>query len=49
LAVSLYTVNWNIFGAWWMVCLLGFGTCFILALVNGRAPVNSEGRRSHHQ
>jgi len=43
LAVSLYTGNWNIFGAWFLVCLLGFITCLVLTLINGRAPVENGG------
>jgi hypothetical protein len=37
LGVSLYTGDWNIFGAWWVVCLLIFAVCFLLALFGGRA------------
>ena len=36
LGVSFYTGNLNIFGAWWVVCLLVFAVRFVLALQKGR-------------
>ncbi len=42
LGLSLSTGNWYIFGAWWLVCLLAFPVCFIIALLKGNARVKSE-------
>ena len=39
--VSLYTGDWRIFGACWVVCLLIFAVCFLLALFGGRAQTGS--------
>ena len=41
LAVSLYTGDWRVFGVCWVVCLLIFGVCFLLALFDGRAQTGS--------
>jgi hypothetical protein len=41
LGVSLYTGDWRVFGAWWVVCLLIFAVCFLLALFGGRGQTGS--------
>jgi peptidoglycan/LPS O-acetylase OafA/YrhL len=36
LGLTYQTGDWYIFGAWWVVCLLAFPVCFVIALRKGK-------------